>query len=72
VRAKDLSNKIVDLLKNIDEPLETKEIINKLSQKTRAITRTKILYRLMILRGDGAICGKRVGSGKGVWVWWQK
>ena len=61
-----ISKKIVDLLRQTDEPLETKEIEDILKNTTR----TKILYRLNYLRGDGAIKGKVVGSGKGTWIWW--
>lgn len=63
---KDLSKMIVDVLSQSNEPLETKEVVEKL----HGVTRTKVLYRLMILRGDGTVRGKAVGSGKGVWIWW--
>ena len=72
MKAKELTKTIVQLLETIDEPLETKEILAKLTNKIHGITRTKTLYRLMVLRGDGAINGKSVGSGKGVWIWWTK
>ena len=61
------SNKILHHLAQAGEPLETKEIEDLLSDETR----TKILYRLTQLRGDGVIKGKRIGSGKGAWVWWM-
>ncbi len=68
----DISSKILDILKNSDEPFDTKEIeeLIKNKVKTESITRTKIFYRLNILRGEGKIKGKFVGSGKGVWIWW--
>ena len=72
MKAKELTKEIVQVLKTADEPLETKEVIMKLTGKIHGITRTKILYKLMVLRGDGAILGKLVGCGKGVWIWWMK
>jgi len=72
VKSKDLSKSILEAIKSADEPLETKEIIQKLQSKINGATRVKILYRLMILRGDGTISGKSVGSGKGVWIWWAR
>ena len=61
-----ISTKILKLLQEAEEPLETKEIEVLLKD----ITRVKVLYRLNLLRGDGAIRGKPVGSGKGTWIWW--
>ena len=61
-----LSNRILTILREVDEPLETKEIEELLKKETR----TKILYRLNNLRGDSLIKGKVVGSGKGTWIWW--
>ena len=60
-----IGKNILKILKQENEPLETKEILIKL--KT---TRTKLLYRLNNLRGEGKIKGKQVGSGKGTWIWW--
>lgn len=54
------------------EPLETKEVQEKIQQSIGDVTRTKVLYRLNDLRGQGTIAGKFVGSGKGVWIWWKK
>jgi hypothetical protein len=62
-----ISKRILDILRNADEPLETKEI--ELILKN--VTRVKTLYRLNNLRGDGLIKGKPVGSGKGCWIWWK-
>ena len=59
---------ILKIINSVKEPLETKEVEEKL--KGRNITRTKIFYRLTNLRGDGTIKGKFVGPGKGVWIWW--
>ncbi len=62
-----LSNKILEIINRSGEPLETTEIIALLKGETRV----KVLYRLNNLRGDSLIRGKRVGSGKGVWIWWE-
>jgi len=63
-----LSKKILELIESADEPLETMEIVERL----KGFSRTMILYRLRDLRGEGLIRGKRVGGGKGVWIWWSK
>ena len=63
----DLTNSILSIINSSDEPLETKEIEEKLKKNTR----TKIFYRLTNLRGNGLIKGKFIGSGKGVWIWWK-
>jgi len=61
--------KILEIINSTPKPLETKEI----EELCEAIpsTRTIIFKRLTDLRGDGAIRGKHVGSGKGTWVWWR-
>jgi len=62
-----ISQKIVEILKKSNEPLETMEIV-----KATKGTRAKVLYRLMNLRGEGKIHGKSISSGaKGVWIWWE-
>ena len=63
-----LSKRILQTLLQAGEPLETKEIELQLP----GMTRVKILYRLNLLRGEGQILGKVVGSGKGTWIWWKK
>ena len=63
-----LSKKILQIIESAGEPLETKEVERKLKE----FSRTMILYRLNNLRGDGLIKGKRVGPGKGVWIWWKR
>ena len=63
-----ITEKILEILKKADEPLETKEIELVLKN----VTRIKVLYRLNNLRGEGLIKGKAIGSGKGAWVWWRK
>ncbi len=68
-----IREEILKLLNESSEPLETKEIEEKLKDKIKkeSITRTKIFYRLNLLRGDGKIKGKFTGPGKGVWIWWR-
>lgn len=78
-----ITEKILSLITAAVEPLETKEIEEQLriqekiqeKQPKKAIvetvTRVKVLYRLNLLRGDGLIKGKPVGSGKGTWIWWR-
>ena len=62
-----LSEKILSLVSKAEEPLETKDIETALGTGSRS----RIMYRLNDLRGQGKIKGKRVGSGKGTWIWWQ-
>ena len=62
------SKRILKILREASEPLETKE----LELILKDVTRVKLLYRLNMLRGDGLIKGKVVGSGKGTWIWWCK
>ena len=73
IKRDSLKEKILEIILSSSEPLETKEIEEKLKEKitSETITRTKVFYRLNILRGDGVIKGKFVGSGKGVWIWWR-
>ncbi len=61
-----ISDKVLNIIKKADEPLETREIEHSLKD----VSRTKVLYRLMMLRGEGEVRGKQIGSGKGTWVWW--
>lgn len=62
---------ILNVIKKSAEPLETKEIQEQAEKIVKNITRTKLFYRLNMLRGDGTIKGKFVGPGKGVWIWWK-
>lgn len=62
-----LRTKILQIIQQAQEPLETREI----EELLKGYTRTTILYRLSFLRGDGLIKGKQVGSGKRTWVWWK-
>jgi len=63
----ELAKSILNIINQSEEPLETKEIEEKLKKDTRA----KIFYRLTNLRGNALIKGKFIGGGKGVWVWWK-
>jgi len=63
-----IRDRILNILKKAEEPLETKEIELVLKN----VSRVMVLYRLNDLRGEGIIKGKAVGSGKGVWIWWKK
>lgn len=73
------TQKILQLVRDSPEPLETKEIEEQLKIQEKqpkkgtgeTVTRIKVLYRLNMLRGDGLIKGKPVGSGKGTWIWWR-
>jgi len=67
-----ISNIILNVINNSAEPLETKEIQEQAEKSLKNITRTKLFYRLNMLRGDSSIKGKFVGPGKGVWIWWRK
>jgi len=66
-----ISKTILNVIQNSAEPLETKEIQEKAGEKIKDVTRAKLFYRLNMFRGDGAIKGKFVGPGKGVWIWWK-
>ncbi len=67
-----ISDAILKILSTVKEPLETKEIEELLKKKIKkGITRTKVFYRLNILRGDAKLKGKFAGPGKGVWIWWR-
>lgn len=63
----EISKRILKLINSSKEPLETKEIERNL----KGVSRTKILYRLNDLRGQGLIKGKSIGAGKGNWIWWR-
>jgi len=69
-------DKITKVIENVvsmsKEPLETKEVFEKTLHSLNDVTRSKVMYRLNDLRGQGEIFGKSVGSGKGVWIWWKK
>lgn len=67
-----IAKAILKIVEDSAEPLETKEIQEKIESVIANVTRTKLIYRLTLLRGDGLIKGKFVGPGKGVWIWWKK
>lgn len=62
-----ISDQILRIIELANEPLETKEIVDKLSKVSRAM----VIYRLNNLRGEGKIKGKSIGAGKGNWIWWS-
>ena len=68
----EISKAALKVLTNAGEPLETKEVEEKVSKIVKDTTRTKLFYRLNNLRAEGQIKGKFVGPGKGVWIWWKK
>jgi len=62
-----ITEKLLKMLKSSNEPMETSEILSRIKTESR----TKVMYRLNDLRGQGLIKGKRIGSGKGSWIWWR-
>lgn len=62
---------ILGIISNSQTPLETPEILARVLEQTKT-TRTIVFKRLTDLRGDGAILGAHIGSGKGTWIWWKK
>lgn len=68
----EISKAALKIITNADEPLETKEVEEKVSKIVKDTTRTKLFYRLNNLRAEGQIKGKFIGPGKGVWIWWKK
>jgi len=66
-----IADEILKIINGSKTPLETKEVSERLRQGMGDISRSKLIYRLSNLRGDGEISGKSVGSGKGVWIWWK-
>jgi repressor of nif and glnA expression len=68
----EISKAAFKVITNADEPLETKEVEERVNRIVKDATRTKLFYRLNNLRAEGLIKGKFVGPGKGVWIWWKK
>jgi repressor of nif and glnA expression len=66
-----IAEEILKIINGSNTPLETKEVSERLQQEVGDVSRSKLIYRLNNLRGDGEISGKSVGSGKGVWIWWK-
>lgn len=70
VKKDSIKRAILEVINESSEPLETKEVQELVEQKIGVVTRTKLFYRLMTMRGDASLKGKFVGPGKGVWIWW--
>jgi repressor of nif and glnA expression len=68
----EISKVAFKIINNADEPLETKEVEERIDKVIKNVTRTKLFYRLNNLRAEGLIKGKFIGPGKGVWIWWKK
>lgn len=66
-----VSTKILQVLDEETQPLETAEVLG-LVKHAIPTTRAIVFKRLTNLRGDQALRGKYVGSGKGVWIWWRE
>ena len=62
----ELVKEILNIIESVQEPLETEEIVSRVKA-----SRTKVRYRLNNLRAEGKVSGKMLGSGKGVWIWWN-
>jgi len=67
----DIMEEILQIINDSMAPLETKEVFERVKAEMNYVSRSKLMYRLNMLRGDGEIQGKSVGSGKGVWIWWK-
>jgi DNA-binding IclR family transcriptional regulator len=57
---------ILELLRSVDEPLTTQEIVRKLR-----LPRHIVSYRLQQLAIEGRIKGK-LTKNRGAWIWWYK
>ena len=68
----DISKVALKVISSAEEPLETKEVEGLVNKTLKNVTRTKLFYRLTMLRAEGSIGGKLLGPGKGVWIWWKK
>ena len=67
-----ISKAVIKIIAKTSEPLETKEVEKLARDIVKDVTRTKLFYRLTMLRAEGVIKGKFLGPGKGVWIWWKK
>jgi DNA-directed RNA polymerase delta subunit len=67
-----ISDFIYKILIESQEPLATKEIVERIQEYFGNVSRAKVLTRLNDLRGAGVIAGKFVGYGNGLWIWWKK
>jgi len=68
----EISKAALKVINSAEEPLETKEVEERVNKIIKDLTRTKLFYRLNNLRAEGLIKGKFIGPGKGVWIWWKK
>ncbi|MEM4310862.1 MAG: hypothetical protein QXX95_00530 [Nitrososphaerales archaeon] len=68
----EISKAALKVINSAEEPLETKEVEERVNKIVKNATRTKLFYRLNNLRAEGLIKGKFVGPGKGVWIWWKR
>ena len=68
----EISKAALKVINSAEEPLETKEVEERVNKIIKDSTRTKLFYRLNNLRAEGLIKGKFIGPGKGVWIWWKK
>lgn len=63
-----LIKRILKKINTTKYPLLTTEIIDTVKAK-----RDAVMNRLLELRGDGKVAGRRINAGaKGVWIWWKK
>jgi len=65
-----VAEEVLRVVRIAGEPLETKEVEERVRSTIKDVSRSKMLYRLQNLRAEGVIKGKFVGPGKGVWIWW--
>jgi len=68
----EISKAALKVINSAEEPLETKEVEERVNKLIKDSTRTKLFYRLNNLRAEGLIKGKFIGPGKGVWIWWKR
>ncbi len=68
----EISKMVLKVSNNAGEPLETKEVEELVKKSMKGVMGSKLFYRLTMLRAEGLIRRKFVGSGKGVWFWWKK
>lgn len=54
------------------QPFSVSEIFQAVHSKNKTVTRAKIIYRLVKLRGDKKIYGKLLGDKRGVWIYWKR
>lgn len=62
----------LEVINSAEEPLETREVKERVDKILENATRAKLFYRLNNLKAEQLIKGKFIGRGKGVWIWWRK